>query len=65
MRGRQYWTWTIAGYAVTVLSVPLIGVTHAVAPASLPYGTERLTKAARSSAKDTLLSHARWAPAAA
>jgi len=55
---RRYWTWTIAGYALTVLSVPLIGVTTALAPAWLLYGTERLGKAVRSPAKDTLLSHA-------
>jgi MFS family permease len=56
-RGR-YWTWTITGYALTVLSVPLIGVTNVIAPALLLYGTERLGKAVRSPAKDTLLSHA-------
>jgi MFS family permease len=57
-RSRHYWAWTITGYALTVLSVPLIGVTHAVVPALLLYGTERLGKAVRSPAKDTLLSHA-------
>ena len=56
-RGR-YWTWTITGYALTVLSVPLIGTTTAIAAALLLYGTERLGKAVRSPAKDTLLSHA-------
>ena len=56
-RGR-YWTWTITGYALTVLSVPLIGTTTAIVPALLLYGTERLGKAVRSPAKDTLLSHA-------
>jgi len=56
-RGR-YWTWTITGYALTVLSVPLIGTTTAIAVALLLYGTERLGKAVRSPAKDTLLSHA-------
>jgi hypothetical protein len=57
-RGRHYWTWTIAGYALTVLAVPLIGSTNVIAPALLLYGTERLSKAVRSPAKDTLLSHA-------
>jgi MFS family permease len=57
-RTRRYWTWTILGYALTVLSVPLIGATGALAPALLLYGTERLGKAVRSPAKDTLLSHA-------
>lgn len=57
-RSRHYWTWTIVGYALSVLSVPLIGLTTAVAPALLLYATERLGKAVRSPAKDTLLSHA-------
>ena len=57
-RTRHYWTWTIAGYALTVLSVPFIGVTGAIVPALLLYGTERLGKAVRSPAKDTLLSYA-------
>jgi len=57
-RSRHYWTWTISGYALTVLSVPLIGATNVMAPALLLYGTERLGKAVRSPAKDTLLSHA-------
>jgi MFS family permease len=57
-RTGHYWTWTILGYALTVLSVPLIGATSVLAPALLLYGTERLGKAVRSPAKDTLLSHA-------
>ncbi len=57
-RTRRYWTWTILGYAMTVLSVPLIGVTGVLAPALVMYGTERLGKAVRSPAKDTLLSYA-------
>jgi MFS family permease len=57
-RTRRYWTWTILGYSLTVLSVPLIGITGLMAPALLLYGTERLGKAVRSPAKDTLLSHA-------
>lgn len=57
-RSRHYWTWTIAGYALTVASVPLIGATHLLGPALILYGTERLGKAVRSPAKDTLLSHA-------
>jgi len=55
---RHYWAWTIAGYALTVLSVPLIGFTSALVPALVLYGSERLGKAVRSPAKDTLLSHA-------
>ena len=44
-RTRRYWTWTILGYALTVLSVPLIGVTGVLTPALILYGTERLGKA--------------------
>src|SRR6478609_2133823 len=57
-RSRHYWTWTIAGYALTVLSVPLIGASGGLIGAMLLYGGERLGKAVRSPAKDTLLSHA-------
>lgn len=57
-RTQHYWTWTILGYALTVLSVPLLGATGALVPALLLYGTERLGKAVRSPAKDTLLSYA-------
>ena len=57
-RTQHYWAWTITGYALTVLSVPLIGVTGSLVPALLLYGPERLGKAVRSPAKDTLLSHA-------
>lgn len=57
-RTRHYWTWTIVGYALTVLSVPLIGVGGGLSSAMLLYGGERLGKAVRSPAKDTLLSHA-------
>src|SRR6478736_9042587 len=57
-RTRHYWLWTISGYALTVLSVPLIGASGGLIGATLLYGGERLGKAVRSPAKDTLLSHA-------
>ena len=57
-RSRHYWAWTITGYALTVVSVPLMGMTHLLTPVLVLYGTERLGKAVRSPAKDTLLSHA-------
>lgn len=57
-RTRHYWAWTITGYALTVLSVPLIGATGGLVTAMLLYGGERLGKAVRAPAKDTLLSHA-------
>lgn len=58
VRTQRYWTWTILGYALTALSVPFIGITGVLAPALLLYGSERLGKAVRSPAKDTLLSFA-------
>jgi len=57
-RTGRYWTWTIAGYALTILSVPLIGLTGSLAVALVTYAGERLGKAVRSPAKDTLLSFA-------
>ena len=57
-RTRHYWAWTITGYALTVASVPLLGVAGAVVPAMVLSGGERLGKAVRGPAKDTLLSHA-------
>ncbi|MUM35721.1 MFS transporter, partial [Mycobacterium sp. CBMA361] len=36
-RTQHYWAWTITGYALTVLSVPLIGVTGSLVPALLLY----------------------------
>jgi MFS family permease len=57
-RTQHYWAWTITGYALTVLSVPLIGATGAISIALVLYGAERLGKAVRSPAKDTLLSYA-------
>lgn len=57
-RTEGFWWWTIAGYTLTVLSVPFVGATGTLVPAVLLYGTERLGKAVRSPAKDTLLSYA-------
>jgi MFS family permease len=57
-RTGRYWTWTIAGYALTILSVPAIGLTGTLAVALATYAGERLGKAVRSPAKDTLLSFA-------
>ncbi|MDR3202174.1 MAG: hypothetical protein LBT54_03455, partial [Bifidobacteriaceae bacterium] len=57
-RTRRYWAWTIAGYALTALAVPLIGASGALIPALALYAAERLGKAVRAPAKDTLLSHA-------
>ncbi|MCU0698825.1 MAG: MFS transporter [Myxococcaceae bacterium] len=59
-RSRAYWAWTFAGYALTVTSVPLLGLSGNLAITALLYGSERMGKAVRGPAKDTLLS---WASA--
>lgn len=57
-RTGRFWTWTIVGYALTVASVPLLGVVGVLWAAAALIIAERVGKAVRSPAKDTLLSHA-------
>ncbi|GAB90820.1 putative major facilitator superfamily transporter [Gordonia rhizosphera NBRC 16068] len=57
-RTRRFWAWTLAGYAITVISVPLLGIAGTLWVAGGLVITERIGKAVRSPAKDTLLSHA-------
>jgi MFS family permease len=57
-RSGRFWEWTIAGYALTVVSVPLLGLASALWVASALVIAERVGKALRAPAKDTLLSHA-------
>lgn len=57
-RTRKFWTWTIAGYALTVVTVPFLGVSSVLWIAATLVIAERVGKAVRSPAKDTLLSHA-------
>ncbi|MCH0573354.1 MFS transporter [Streptomyces sp. MUM 136J] len=57
-RTGRFWGWTIAGYALTAASVPLLGLTGALWAACALVVAERIGKAVRSPAKDTLLSHA-------
>ncbi|MGV0582396.1 MFS transporter [Mycobacteroides chelonae] len=57
-RTRMFWTWTIAGYALTVITVPFLGVASVLWVAATLVIAERVGKAVRSPAKDTLLSHA-------
>jgi MFS family permease len=57
-RSGRFWAWAIAGYGLTVLSVPLLGLTSVLWVASGLIIAERVGKAVRSPAKDTLLSHA-------
>ena len=57
-RTRRFWAWTIAGYALTAVTVPLLGLTGVLWAAGALVIAERVGKAVRSPAKDTLLSHA-------
>lgn len=57
-RTGRFWTWTIVGYVLTVASVPLLGVVGVLWAAGALIIAERVGKAVRSPAKDTLLSHA-------
>jgi MFS family permease len=57
-RTGRFWAWAIVGYALTVVSVPLLGLTSILWVASGLVIAERVGKAVRSPAKDTLLSHA-------
>jgi MFS family permease len=57
-RTRRFWGLAIAGYAPTVVSVPLLGVAGVLWAACVLVISERVGKAVRSPAKDTLLSHA-------
>lgn len=52
------WTLAISGYGLTALSVPLLGITNALWIACLLVLAERLGKAVRSPAKDTMLAEA-------
>ncbi|MDP9612498.1 MFS transporter [Streptomyces demainii] len=57
-RTHRFWGLAIAGYALTVVSVPLLGVAGVLWAACVLVIAERVGKAVRSPAKDTLLSHA-------
>ncbi|MEW2301452.1 MFS transporter [Streptomyces sp. NPDC006655] len=57
-RTRRFWGLAIGGYALTVASVPLLGVAGVLWAACVLVIAERVGKAVRSPAKDTLLSHA-------
>lgn len=57
-RTQRFWALTISGYALTVVAVPLLGLAGALWVACALVIAERVGKAVRSPAKDTLLSHA-------
>ncbi|MFF1881381.1 MFS transporter [Pseudarthrobacter sp. NPDC058196] len=52
------WALALSGYALTALSVPLLGISNALWIACLLVLAERLGKAVRSPAKDTMLAEA-------
>ncbi len=52
------WPQTVAGYAMTALCVPLIGLSGGVLGAALLYNGERAGKAVRTPARDSMLAHA-------
>lgn len=57
-RPRLRWALVMTGYGLTALSVPLLGITSALWIACLLVLAERLGKAVRSPAKDTMLAEA-------
>ena len=57
-RTGRHWALAIAGYAITMVSVPLMALTRSVAPASALVVAERFGKAVRSPARDTMLAQA-------
>lgn len=57
-RSGRHWDISIAGYAITVVSVPLLGVGGPLAVACLLVVAERFGKAVRTPARDTMLAEA-------
>ncbi|HET6875765.1 MAG TPA: MFS transporter [Acidimicrobiales bacterium] len=57
-RSGRHWALSIAGYALTVVSVPLLGLARSLAPAALLVNAERFGKAVRTPARDTMLAQA-------
>ncbi len=57
-RTRAYWPFLLAGYAMTVVAVPLLGATSVLWIVAGLVLTERAGKAVRRPAKDVILSHA-------
>jgi MFS family permease len=57
-RTGRHWTISIAGYAMTMVSVPLMAFAWAVWPAAVLVISERFGKAVRTPARDTMLAQA-------
>lgn len=57
-RAARPWPQTMVGYLMTAVCVPLVAVTGNLAAAGLLYNGERVGKAVRTPARDTMLAHA-------
>jgi MFS family permease len=57
-RTQRHWALSIAGYLITVVSVPLLAVTQSLWPAATLVIAERFGKAVRTPARDTMLAQA-------
>lgn len=57
-RTNRPWPQTIAGYALTILCVPLLAVAPGFGTAAVLYNGERLGKAVRAPSRDIMLAHA-------
>jgi MFS family permease len=57
-RTQRHWTQSIAGYTMTMISVPLMAVAWTLWPAAVLTITERFGKAVRTPARDTMLAQA-------
>ncbi len=57
-RTRRYWVFAIAGYAVTAVTVPLMGLAGSVLAVSFLVILERFGKSLRTPSRDTLLASA-------
>jgi MFS family permease len=57
-RSGRHWAISIAGYAMTMVSVPLMAVSWTLWPAATLIVTERFGKAVRTPARDTMLAQA-------
>ena len=57
-RTRRYWTLAIAGYAINLLTVPLLAFANSEGLAALLMIAERAGKGIRTPARDVMLSHA-------
>ncbi|MES1956264.1 MFS transporter [Salinisphaera hydrothermalis] len=57
-RTGRYWTLSITGYAITIISVPLLALAGTLAQASTLIVGERFGKAVRTPARDTMLAAA-------